>query len=397
MTNVPKSNSPIFFPGLNGIRAIAAMAVVALHVTVYMDRFGLSPYLIGRMPNGNPKGIDLATFGVTIFFALSGFLITYLLLAEQVIQPISIRNFYIRRILRIWPLYYAYLLVALVVSRIGNVPHESISDLFYFFFAPNVPKSFQLRSDLLGHYWSLGVEEQFYLFWPVFVKAFHRRLFIATAALLTAFMVLKVVGFYVFTGSVFHTAVDVNRFSCMMIGAMGAYLYFHQQQGFIRFATHWSVQALGWLAIALAATNRFHLANIINHEVMACISTALIIGQAQGAGLLNLNTRVMDYLGKISYGIYVIHPLVIFSLGWLFYGRLSPENTFHYVLVYALCAGGTLLVAHLSYQYWEKPFLRLKGRYARVKSAASQEEAAQQSLSWEDGQAHAADKTPLMR
>ncbi len=372
-----RAEQPIFFPGLNGIRAIAALAVVALHITVYLDRFGLNPYLIGQMPNGNPKGIDLAVFGVTIFFALSGFLITYLLLAEQAIQPISIKNFYIRRILRIWPLYYSYLIVALVVSRIGQVPHESISDLFYFFFAPNVPKSFQLRSDLLGHYWSLGVEEQFYLFWPVFVKAFHRRLFSATAVLLAAFMALKVVGFYVFTGSVFHTAVDVNRFSCMMIGAMGAYLYFHQQQWFIRLATHWSVQVLGWLVVALAAVNRFHLANIINHEVMACLSTALIIGQAQGKGLLNLDTPVMDYLGKISYGIYVIHPLVIFSLGWVFNSWLSASNALHYVFVYALCTGGTLLVAHLSYQYWEKPFLRLKGRYARVKSAASREEVLQ--------------------
>jgi peptidoglycan/LPS O-acetylase OafA/YrhL len=372
-----RSDQPIFFPGLNGIRAIAALAVVALHITVYMDRFGLSPYLIGQMPNGNPKGIDLAVFGVTIFFALSGFLITYLLLAEQALQPISIPNFYIRRILRIWPLYYSYLIVALLVSRVGHVPHESISDLFYFFFAPNVPKSFQLRSDLLGHYWSLGVEEQFYLFWPVFVKAFHRRLFAATAVLLAAFMALKVVGFYVFTGSVFHTAVDVNRFSCMMIGAMGAYLFFHKHEKFIGLATHWGIQLLGWAAVALAAVNRFHIANIINHEVMAGLSTALILGQIRGTGLLNLNTRLMDYLGKISYGIYVIHPLVIFSLGWLLDGYLSPHHALHYVLVYALCTGGTLLVAHLSYQYWEKPFLRLKTRYARVKSAASQEEALQ--------------------
>ncbi len=376
-----KTEKPIFFPGLNGIRAIAAWAVVVSHITVYMYRFGLSPYLLGRMPNGAPQYIHLSVFGVTIFFALSGFLITYLLLAEQAVQPISIRNFYIRRILRIWPLYYTYLVVALVVSRLGNVPHESISDLFYFFFCPNVPKSFQLRSDLLGHYWSLGVEEQFYLFWPVFVRFFHRRLFTATAVFLAGFMALKVVGFYVYTGTVFHTAVDVNRFSCMMIGAMGAYLYFHRHAYFLRWATHGAIQAIGWLLVALAAINRFHIANIINHEVMACFATALILGQIYGKGLFNLNTSTLDYLGKISYGIYVIHPLVIFSLGWLLHGRLSAQNPWHYAVVYALCIGGTLLAAHLSYQYLEKPFLRLKTRFARVKSAASQEEVLQPSPS----------------
>ncbi|MFN0013129.1 MAG: acyltransferase family protein, partial [Saprospiraceae bacterium] len=148
-----RDNAPIFFPGLNGLRAIAALAVVLSHITVCLYRFNLDPHIIGSLPNGNPKGIDLSDFGVTIFFALSGFLITYLLLAENSQQTISVKDFYIRRILRIWPLYYSYLIIALVVSRLAQVPHESISDLFYFFFAPNVPKAFQLRSDLLGHYW----------------------------------------------------------------------------------------------------------------------------------------------------------------------------------------------------------------------------------------------------
>ncbi len=373
-----KRETPIFFPGLNGIRAIAAMAVVVSHITVYLYRFGLSPYIIGQRPNGNPRDIDLSIYGVTIFFALSGFLITYLLLAEQAVQPISVRSFYVRRILRIWPLYYTYLVVALlIVEWVPTEIHEPISNLFYFFFSPNVPKSFQKHSDLLGHYWSLGVEEQFYLFWPLFVRAFHRQLLWATGGLLAAFLAIKVVGFYGFPGTVFHTAVDVNRFSCMMIGAMGAYLFFHRRQWFIRLSTHPIVQVVAWLMVALAAVNRYHLANIVNHEIMAGGAVALIMGQIHGTGRINLNTNWLDYLGKISYGIYVIHPLVIFSLGWVLKGRLSADNAFHYCLVYALSIGGVLLMAHLSYQYLEKPFLRLKTRYARVKSAASKEEAAQ--------------------
>lgn len=370
-----KSGQPIFFPGLNGIRAIAALAVVLSHITVYLYRFNLNPHLIGTLPNGNPKGIDLSDFGVTIFFALSGFLITYLLLAENRQQTISVKNFYIRRILRIWPLYYTYLILALVVSRLGNVPHESISDLFYFFFAPNVPKSFQLPSDLLGHYWSLGVEEQFYLFWPVFVRVFHRRLFWATSALFSVFIALKLLAYAAFSGSVFHTAMYVNRFDCMMLGALGAHLYFHNHTLFIRLTTHRLVQAAGWLVIALAATNQFHIANIFDHEIMAVVTVVLILGQIKGTGLLNLNTRLFDFLGKISYGIYVIHPLVIFGLGWLLSGWVAAGAWYHYVLVYIVSVGSTIGIAHLSYQYMEKPFLKLKTRFARVKSAGSQEEA----------------------
>ncbi len=371
-----RNDAPIFFPGLNGIRAIAALAVVLSHITVYLNRFNLNPHLIGSLPNGNPKGLDLSDYGVTIFFALSGFLITYLLLAENQQQTISVKNFYIRRILRIWPLYYTYLVIALIVSKVAQVPHESISDLFYFFFGPNVPKSFQLRSDLLGHYWSLGVEEQFYLFWPLFVRRFHKNLLWATGVIFSVFVMLKVLAYISYSGSVFHTAMYVNRFDCMLLGAMGAQLYFQNHTLFVRFSTHRLVQATGWGIVALSAVNWFHVANIVNHEIMAVVTVALIMGQIKSTGLLHLNTRAFDFLGKISYGIYVIHPLVIFGLGWVFARLITQDAWYNYVLVYCTSVGTTIWVAHLSYQYLEKPFLKLKMRYTQVKSAGSQEEVA---------------------
>jgi peptidoglycan/LPS O-acetylase OafA/YrhL len=373
-SGMDRNDAPIFFQGLNGIRALAALAVVISHITVCLDRFNLNPHLIGSLPNGTPKGIDLSDFGVTIFFALSGFLITYLLLAEHQQQPISVKNFYIRRILRIWPLYYTYLVLALIVIKVAQVPHESISNLFYFFFGPNVPKSFQLRSDLLGHYWSLGVEEQFYLFWPLFVRRFHKNLFWMTGAVFSVLFVLKLLAYIAFSGSVFHTAMHVNRFDCMLLGAMGAQLCFQNHALFVRFSTHRLVQAVGWGIVAFSAVNRFHVANIVNHEIMAVVTVALIMGQINSTGLLHLNTRVFDFLGKISYGIYVIHPLIIFGLGWVFSGLIKQDAWYNYVLVYSISVGTTIWVAHLSYQYLEKPFLKIKMRYTRVKSAGSQEE-----------------------
>src|SRR4051812_16240676 len=98
----------LHFSGLNGLRAIAAIAVVFAHTTTGLYSFGLDCFIFGKYPDGNPKSTLLAGFGVSIFFALSGFLITYLLLEEKRQKEINIKNFYIRRILRIWPLYYLY-------------------------------------------------------------------------------------------------------------------------------------------------------------------------------------------------------------------------------------------------------------------------------------------------
>jgi peptidoglycan/LPS O-acetylase OafA/YrhL len=93
--------------GLNGIRAIAAVAVLISHISLALPLFGLDPLFTDK--KGEPAGVLMASYGVTMFFVLSGFLITYLLLQEKEIQQIHIRHFYFRRILRIWPLYYLFL------------------------------------------------------------------------------------------------------------------------------------------------------------------------------------------------------------------------------------------------------------------------------------------------
>ena len=91
------SNKEIYLPGLNGIRAIAAIAVVISHITVRNKDFGLNPFVFGFFENGTPRGLDLAGYGVSMFFTLSGFLITYLLLHEKKKQLIDIKKFYFRR------------------------------------------------------------------------------------------------------------------------------------------------------------------------------------------------------------------------------------------------------------------------------------------------------------
>ena len=150
-------NKTIHLPGLNGLRAIAALSVMWGHT--FQSDFG----------NWGVEGFALPVVadGVTLFFVISGFLITYLLLNEQEqSHTISIPKFYMRRVLRIWPIYYLYLLVAVLVISTGNNPNI----WYYCFFTANIP--FILTAGIwpIVHYWSIGVEEQFYLFWPWLVK-----------------------------------------------------------------------------------------------------------------------------------------------------------------------------------------------------------------------------------
>lgn len=160
----------IHFHGLNGLRAICAIAVVISHITLALKDFYVYPYIFGQQANGNPQGIDLAGYGVTIFFVISGFLITYLLQAENQIHPINVKKFYLRRILRIWPLYYLYLILSLITIFAFGLMFNLKSTFYYTFYLANIPFILGTTLPFLAHYWSLGVEEQFYLFWPVLMK-----------------------------------------------------------------------------------------------------------------------------------------------------------------------------------------------------------------------------------
>ena len=121
----------VHLKGLNGLRAIAALAVVVLHTSIGLGPFGL-PW--------NRLGNQLGMFGVTIFFSLSGFLITYLLLLEKNdCGDISVKDFYIRRILRIWPLYFLYLSICVFVIWATKTQPLPGSLPFYLFLTANIP------------------------------------------------------------------------------------------------------------------------------------------------------------------------------------------------------------------------------------------------------------------
>jgi peptidoglycan/LPS O-acetylase OafA/YrhL len=348
--------------GLNGLRAIAAISVVLSHLRIALPEF---PAISGAF--------DLASYGVTMFFTLSGFLITYLLFLEKKKKEISIKDFYIRRILRIWPLYFTYLAIAVMTIFIYSPGKLPGTLPFYLFFLANIPSIFNTHLPYLAQYWTLGVEEQFYLFWPWLMQK-SGNLLKALVVFTACFLVLKLFfRFIYFKWDVILPLriLVVNRFECMSIGGIAAVLCLQKTPLFLNIVTNKFTQAICWLSLPLMALNLFHITPLLDNDLVALITVALIVNLSfNDRTLIDLENRFFDFLGKISYGIYIIHPLVIFYYA-SFLNLFKLASLLKMVLVYTGVLLLTIIFAFLSYELLEKRFLRLKDRFNTVKSSDS--------------------------
>ena len=359
----------IHFNGLNGIRAICALAVVISHSSFSLSMAGIEAGPV----------FELAGYGVTAFFALSGFLITYLLMEEkETHDDISVKKFYIRRILRIWPLYFSYLIIALLVNIFVFHITDFSAISYYLFFFPNIPFSYEIVGMktvvpifLLGHFWSLGVEEQFYAFYPWLVKIF-KKVFTMLACMFILVLVVKLLAKYLSykTANPFwYSWVDNTRFDAMAIGGMGAWFYKHRLPWVMKLISSTIVKILIAVILILVLVNRlYYIPNSLSHMLLAVVTVITIYyAHLFDKPLINLRNRQIDYLGKISFGIYVYHPLAIALTGLLMKGLIfSPLLKIPvFILIIILL---TILLATLSYRYFEYYFLKLKFNFAVVKS-----------------------------
>jgi len=365
--------STIYFSGLNGLRAIAAVAVLFSHTTLALKNFGLDSYVFGQYADGSPKATLLAGYGVSIFFSISGFLITFLLIKEKEKRPIQIKKFYIRRILRIWPLYFVYLTIVILTLLYFDVEFYTSSIFYYLFLGANVPFVIGTSIELLAHYWSIGVEEQFYLFWPNFIK--HSSKILKASIILAIFLILFKITIYLlskkFTSlEIPFMLIQTSRFQCMIIGGIGAVLYSQRHILFLQFFNHKIFQFLAWVVIFLVTINQFHIISIIDNEIVSIVALILIIGQIEKKNrLINLECTILDFLGKISFGIYIIHPLIIFYLSQII--QFKNHDTINYILIYCLTAVVTIIIATISFKFFEKPILNLKRTFTVVNSKSS--------------------------
>lgn len=349
----------LYLPGLNGIRAVAALTVLFGHMFSPFGDWGLAPVSFHIPWPAEP---------VTTFFVISGFLITYLLMNEiGKTNDVSIPKFYMRRILRIWPLYYVYMVLAIlsVVLLKGDI-NESI--WYYTFFSGNISHTLGIGLIPLFHYWSLGVEEQYYLWYPWVVKYNKERILKVVITLCAVWFGLKMGSYFLLGKGLVYKIFNTTRFDCMMIGAVGAILYYKKSDWFIRFCSNkWHI-ILSWALFFTSGLYAQYIPSPIRSEYISVVSLLVIM-----AGLVSkplLENRLMNYLGKISYGIYVIHPLLIFVGSWIVKsaGLLSNIHEGGHIVVFAGVSALTILLASLSYKYLEMPFLRLKDKFSVVKS-----------------------------
>ena len=351
----------IHLPGLNGLRAIAALSVMWGHT--FQSDFGDWGVMGYQLP--------VVADGVTLFFVISGFLITYLLLNEQEkASTVDIPKFYLRRILRIWPLYYAYMIVALTVAGCWHDPHV----WFYGFFTANIP--FILTAGIwpIVHYWSLGVEAQFYLIWPWLVKLskgrINRLLVIATALCVT-WLICKW-GTYLIAGTgTVYRFFAVTRFDCMMLGAIGAILYYTNNKPFNKVLGHRIGGVVSLVLLFFSATWIALFPAPVRPQVIAMLSLVCIVSQLHSP-IVNLENKMCDFVGKISYRIYVIHPLLIFLISALYrHCVIQLPHGIDITIIYMTITVATIFTAWVSYRLLERPFLKMKNRYAIVHSQNS--------------------------
>jgi len=356
--------SKIYLPGLNGIRAIAAIAVVASHINHRSIGFGLR-----EMPL-----LDMAGYGVTMFFVLSGFLITYLLLKEkEITKTINYKFFFIRRALRIWPLYFFYLALLVLVFGLDSFKETFIC---YVFFMPNFVNLFvgefgmtpvtTILSEKIGHYWSLGVEEQFYIFWPLIIKLFNKYLFIFICCFPILFLILKILLKICDAPIEVQAFFHYSRFGCIAIGGLGAYL-FSKNKNQLLFLNSNFIQLFCWLFMFFVASNNFYWYGIVNHEIVSIITLVLIINQISAKNkIINLELPLFDYLGKISFGLYIYNPIVIYLLQNYF--NPIADTLLNIIFIYIAVFSLLIVISHISYNYIENYFFKYKSNFVKVNS-----------------------------
>jgi len=327
--------------------------------------------------------------GVVFFFVLSGFLISYLLLAErEKTGTIGLKAFYMRRILRIWPLYFFILILGFFILPnfdLFYIPFqsESLSThfwpnlLLYIFILPNLAQALYLPIPHIGQAWSIGVEEQFYIIWPLLFKL--RKNIVSTIIYAFLFFVLiKILFLFVDFGLLSSSSEDVmkkflaaTKVECMALGALAAYILFYRKTTILKiiYSDFVFYSSLASIPILIYCTPA--LLQDAQHLVLS-ISFLIII--------LNLSTnkkhsqflenKFFSFLGKISYGIYMYHFVICTVVIKCFIMLNIEYNALSQALIYFFIISLTVLISWLSYEYLEKGFLRLKSNYQKIKSTS---------------------------
>lgn len=350
------------YPALDGLRGVAILLVVFYH------NFAFTPYFF------------FGWLGVDLFFVLSGFLITDILLKTRE-QPHFLRNFYIRRVLRIFPLYYLVLflfliLVPLLGPSLLNLRYFTDHQAWLWTYLQNWLYIFQpppAHGAALNHLWSLAVEEQFYLLWPLLLLWIRspRMLAWVMVLLLAAVILLRI---YLWVNRVenlvYYNLYTFSRIDGICIGSLLALLRrIHPK------AVH---KYLGLVVLALALLNFtfyfFNRENRFSYPYLAiagyttfAVLFGLLVNEAVSGGrfiITLFNNGLLKFFGKISYSLYVFHwPLYLMLAPRLEKWASSAGGIRPHLLAAAICTLLACLLAWISYRFFESRFLRMKAGF----------------------------------
>lgn len=338
-------------PGLDALRALAVFLVLADH-SGWVGPFGL-PLFDGG-------------FGVMLFFVLSGFLITRGLLAElDRHHTIDLGRFYLRRAARLLPVFYVYVVVGLILLTLAHRPVPWGAIWSSSAYVVNYYQAFTgAASHYLSHCWSLAVEEQFYMLWPLALLFIHRHLKVTWQGVLA--MTLALIACRI--GWVFAGATDEYLYRALETRgdqlALGGLLACAVASARVREAIS-RVPARGWLLLAglvlvILSFNVFRGSNVLKYAIGFSIESTLVTlglplviltaSQTTGFAPGLLNARWVAWIGRISYGIYLFHPMVLHPVRNILTRLGIPAD-----LAIALSMVAVAIVAHLSFRWFEEP------------------------------------------
>jgi len=359
-----QEKSSSYFPKIDGLRFVAIFFVLVAHFATYM---------------GEP--ISAGYYGVDLFFVISGFLITSILLkTEKGRFKNNYFNFLGRRTLRIFPIYYLSLIILWILNL--DTVRENIFSLLTYTWNYTLAKH-QLSDSPVIHYWSLSVEEQFYLFWPLVILFVRKNRFLLT----TLVCLIVITGYAQILFNIFPSLSLYNQFglltrmSSLGMGALGAIASLNWTLPTKVFKSkHVECAVLFLLFVSLIIVHPIKFVIMGVCSIFFVIKSAYFPFSTKCFNSFLLNKRII-YIGTISYGIYLYHiPIAYYIDRYLFdpiwnqidFASLGffRKLEFHpWVFKFPINTSVTIVFAIMSYKYLEKPILSLKSRWFTYKES----------------------------
>ncbi|MEO0075581.1 MAG: acyltransferase [candidate division WOR-3 bacterium] len=345
-----------YYYNLDGIRGIAALIVVVFHFFNSKNSEYLSNLIIYQ------KVTEFGQHGVLMFFVLSGFVITRILIKTRE-NTDYFSNFYKRRVLRIMPLYYLFLFIWYFFPPLvfGDETTELKLQLPFYFYIQNLTKILNIKASGPRHYWSLAVEEHFYLLWPLIIYFIHPKNIGKLIGI--SFLLIFLLKHYML-----NKGLSINYFTFTRIDQimMGAYLAVLELNGF--FTSKGALKKMLLIGLSIFpisvlvyffSKHFYYMKEMMKYPLLSLfffslIGSLIILNENNIINRI-LSGKILQYLGLISYGIYVWHELVLVILSKLFISKILIVD-----LMLTICL--TIILAHLSYFYFEKFFLSFKDK-----------------------------------